>query len=153
MPGSAYDYALNLLSARAYTVRNLRRKLHQKGFEPADAESAVERLVANGLMDDDKFAAEFARQRLVAAGASVRRVEHDLIRRGISAEAAKAATRAVVEEEDLDFAASMERIARKKLVSLGDLDPQVRRRRVFGFLARKGYELDDINRTLVRILP
>ena len=153
MANSPYEYALNLLSARAYTVRNLRRKLTQKGFEPAEAERAVERLLASGLLDDDNFAAEFARQRLVVAGASVRRVEHDLIRRGISPESAKAATRAVVEEEALDFGASIERLARKKLASLGDLEPHIKRRRVFGFLARKGYELDDINRTIVRILP
>ena len=153
MANSPYEYALNLLSARAYTVRNLRRKLTQKGFEPAEAERAVERLLASGLLDDDKFAADFARQRLVVSGASVRRVEHDLIRRGISPESAKAATRAVVEEEALDFGASIERLARKKLASLGDLEPHIKRRRVFGFLARKGYELDDINRTIVRILP
>jgi regulatory protein len=153
MANSPYEYALNLLAARAYTVRNLRRKLNQKGFEPADAEKALERLQASGLLDDGKFAAEFAWQRLVVAGASVRRVEQDLIRRGISPESAKAAARAVVDEEELDFGDSMERLARKKLASLGDLDPHIKRRRVFGFLARRGYELDDINRTLVRILP
>ena len=153
MANNPYEYALNLLAARAYTVRNMRRKLTQKGFEAADVERVLERLQGSGLLDDVKFAAEFARQRLVVAGASVRRVEHDLIRRGISPDSAKAATRAVVEEEDVDFDASMERLARKKLASLGDLEPQIKRRRVFGFLARKGYELDDINRTLVRILP
>lgn len=153
MATTPYEYALNLLAQRAYTVRNLRRKLLQKGIEAAEAERAVERLQANGLLDDQKFAAEFARQRLVVSGASVRRVEQDLIRRGISPDSAKAATRSVVSEEHVDFAGSMERLARKKLASLGDLEPPIKRRRVFGFLARKGYELDDINRTLARILP
>ena len=153
MANTAYEYALNLLAQRAYTVRNLRRKLTQKGFEHAEAEKALERLQANGLLDDHKFAAEFARQRLVVAGASVRRVEQDLIRRGISPESAKAATRAVVDEGELDLGDSMDRLARKKLATLGDLEPQIKRRRLFGFLARKGYELDDIKRTVVRILP
>jgi regulatory protein len=153
MGNTAYEYALNLLAQRAYTVRNLRRKLTQKEFEPAEAEKALERLQANGLLDDHKFATEFARQRLVVAGASVRRVEQDLIRRGISPESAKAATRAVVDEEDLDFGDSLDRLARKKLATLGDLEPQIKRRRLFGFLARRGYELDDIKRTVVRILP
>ena len=153
MPTTAYEYALNLLAARAYTVRNLRRKLAQKGFDPEQAEKAVERLKASGYLDDDKFAAEFAWQRLVVAGASQRRVEHDLMRRGISSETAKSATRAVMAEEAVDLTGSMERLARKKLMSLGDLEPHVKRRRVFGFLARKGYEIDDINRTLDSILP
>ena len=153
MSANPYEYALNLLGQRAYTVRNLRRKLLQKGFEAGEAEQAVERLKASHLLDDDKFAAEFARQRLVVAGASVRRVEQDLIRRGITSESAKAATRAVVDEEELDFGDSVDRLALKKLASLGDLEAHVKRRRLFGFLARKGYELDDINRTLARILP
>jgi regulatory protein len=153
MTNNPYEYALNLLTARAYTVRNLRRKLIQKGFEPEASERALERLVANGYLDDQKFAAEFARQRLVRAGASARRVEHDLMKRGISSESAKAATKAVVAEEEVDFAGSMERLARKKLLSLGDLELHIKRRRVFGFLARKGYELDDIKRTLDHILP
>ena len=153
MAANPYEYALNLLGQRAYTVRNLQRKLLQKGFEAGEAEQAVERLKASHLLDDDKFAAEFARQRLVVAGASVRRVEQDLIRRGITSESAKAATRAVVDEEELDFGDSVDRLALKKLASLGDLEADVKRRRLFGFLARKGYELDDINRTLARILP
>jgi regulatory protein len=153
MTANPYEYALNLLAERAYTVRNLRRKLVQKGFEPLEAERALERLQASRLVDDEKFAAEFARQRLVVAGASVRRVEQDLIRRGIASESARAATRAVVEEEQLDFGDSIDRLALKKLTSLGDLEAHVKRRRLFGFLARKGYELDDINRTLSRILP
>ena len=147
-----FEYALNLLAARAYTVRNLRRKLAQKGFDPSELEKAVERLLASGYLNDDKFAAEFAWQRLVVAGASKRRVEHDLMRRGISSEIAKSATTQIMAEENVDLSTSMERLARKKLLSLGDLDPHVKRRRVFGFLARKGYEIDDINRTLDSIL-
>jgi SOS response regulatory protein OraA/RecX len=75
------------------------------------------------------------------------------MKRGISSESAEAATKAVVAEEEVDFAGSMERLARKKLLSLGDLELHIKRRRVFGFLARKGYELDDIKRTLDHILP
>lgn len=153
MASSAYDYALNLLAQRAYTVRNLTRKLVQKGFEPEERTAAVERLLANGYLDDQKFALEFARQRLVAGGASARRVQQDLIKRGIGADVARSAANAVIEEEVLDFSDSVDRLARKKMASLGDLDPSVKRRRVFGFLARKGYDLDDINRTLARIFP
>jgi regulatory protein len=153
MANEPYEYALNLLAARAYSVRNLRRKLIQKGFEADTVEKTIARLQANKFLDDAKFSSEFARQRLVVGGSSLRRVEQDLIRRGISRETAKKAAGSVVEEEDVDFGASMERLARKKHAALGDLDPHVQRRRLFGFLARKGYELDDINRTLDRIFP
>ena len=153
MATSAYQYALNLLSARGYSVRNLRRKLDQKGFSPEEAGETIDRLQARGYLDDEKFAQEFARQRLVAGGASTRRVEQDLVRRGISAAVARIATASIVEEEGVEFGESIERLARKKAASLGDLDDLTRRRRVFGFLARKGYDLDEINSALSRIFP
>ena len=153
MAGTAYEYALNLLAARAYSVRNLKRKLDQKGFPPEEAAKALERLEASGYLNDQKFAEEFARQRLVVAGASIRRVEQDLVKRGINPAEAKAAASRVAAEEGVEFGESIERLARKKIASMGDLDVRTRRNRVFGFLARKGYDLDDINSALSRIFP
>ena len=50
MPTSAYEYALNLLTARQYTSRNLRRKIVQKGFPPIEADETIDRLTANGIL-------------------------------------------------------------------------------------------------------
>ncbi|MEO8192507.1 MAG: regulatory protein RecX [Gemmatimonadales bacterium] len=151
MARSAHDYALTLLSARAYTRRDLRRKLAQKEFDPADIDAVMERLEASGLLNDERYAAEYARQKLVSGGMSVRRVELDLARKGIARDVARAAAASVVEEEHLDAKASVERAARKKLLSLGDLDHQVKRRRLFAYLARRGFELDDIKQAVDRV--
>jgi len=153
MSKTPYDYALNLLTARAYTSSGLRRKLTQKGFEKSQVDETIDRLTENGLLNDAKYAEEFARQRLVVSGASRRRVEQLLASKGISRDVAQSASQKVVEEEEVDAIAAIEKIARKKLLSLGDLEPMIKRRRVFGLLARKGYELEDINQVLSRILP
>lgn len=152
MAQKTYDYALNLLSARAYTTRNLRRKLVQKEFEADEVDATIERLTASGLLDDRKYAAEFARYRLVVRGSSARRVEQDLARRGIDRETAKAALQGVMEDEPVDALSAIDRLARKKLLSLDGLDPEVKRRRLFGFLARRGYELEDIKRITSHLL-
>lgn len=149
----AYEYALNLLAARAYTVRNLRRKLEQKGFDKIESGDAVDRLMERGYLDDAKYATEFARQRLVSGGASVRRVEQQLAQRGIARDVAKSAAAAAAEEEGIDPVASMEKIAAKKAASMADLEPLVSRRRLFAFLVRKGYDLDDVKRVVSRIFP
>lgn len=151
MAKTSYDYALNLLTARAYTTRDLTRKLTQKGFEKTSIDETIERLTANGLLNDEKFAEEFARQRLMVSGASKRRVEQLLAKKGVSRETAQSASEKVIQEEDVDTIGAIEKIARKKLLSLGDLEPHVKRRRVFGLLARKGYDIDDINQVLSRI--
>ena len=151
MARTAYDYALDLLSARAYTVAGMRRKLAQKDFDPGEANAAVARLVAGRLLDDRSFAAEFARQKVVLGGASIRRVRQQLAQKGIARLDADAASARMLDEEAVDQEAAIERLAEKKLRAMGDLEESVKRRRVFGFLSRKGYELDDIKRVLGRI--
>ena len=145
---TAYNYALNLLAARPYATRALQRKLIQKEYSAADADDAIRRLVANGLLDDAKYAEQYARSKMLATGASRRRLTQDLYRKGIKSEIAASAIDAVVEDEAIDTEAMIEKVARKKLGQLGDLEPLVLRRRLFGFLARRGYDVDEIKRVV-----
>jgi len=147
-----YARALDLLAARPYTVRELRRKLVQKEVPAEEAEAAVQRLLEAGLLDDAKYAAVFARSRLVGAGASARRIRQELGRKGIAAAVADDAVARVIAEEEIDTSEVIERVARRKLVSLGDLEPLVLRRRLFAFLARRGYDLDEIRDVVGRVL-
>ena len=144
-------YALRLLGQRSYTERNLRRKLSSKGFPEAAVDGLITRLLATGILDDQRYAISYARSRLVGGSASPRRVQQLLVRKGVPLSAAAAAISQIVDEENLDTSASLERIARRKAASLGDLDAVVFRRRLYGFLARRGYELDSIRRVIERI--
>ena len=149
---TAYNYALNLLAARPYTTRSLHRKLIQKEYEAADADEAIRRLVANGLLDDAKYAEQYARSKMTMTGASKRRLQQDLFRKGIKPEIANEAIDAVIEQENIDTVAVVERVAKKKLVQMGDLEPLVLRRRLFSFLARRGYDLDEIKSVVSRLV-
>ena len=145
---TAYNYALNLLSARPYAIKALHRKLIQKEYSAADADDAIRRLVDAGLLDDAKFAEQYARSKILSTGASKRRLQQDLYRKGIKPDVATNAITQVIDDEEIDIAAVVERVARKKLAQLGDLEPLVLRRRLFGFLARRGYDVDEIKRVV-----
>ena len=145
---TAYNYALNLLSARPYSTQALHRKLIQKEYSAADADDAVRRLVDAGLLDDAKYAQQYARSKIVSSGTSKRRLQQDLYRKGIKGDVATAAIAQVIDDEEIDTAAVVERVARKKLAQLGDLEPLVLRRRLFAFLARRGYDVDEIKRVV-----
>jgi regulatory protein len=149
---SAYEHALNLLTARQYTARNLRRKLVQKGFAPAEADSAIERLIANGILDDARYAAAFARGKLLGPGASKRRIKQQLYQRGIQGDVADAAIDAVIEDESVDLEAVVEKDARKKLASLAGLEPPIIKRRLYSHLARRGYNIDEIIAVMKKVL-
>jgi regulatory protein len=148
---TAYNYALNLLAARPYSTQSLRRKLVQKEYSADEATSAIDRLTENGLLNDERYAEQYARSKILSTGASKRRLEQELYRKGIKGEAATSAIAHVIEEEEIDPAAMIERVARKKLAQLGDLEPLVIRRRLFAFLARRGYELEDIKSVVARL--
>ena len=145
---TAYNYALNLLSARPYAIKALHRKLLQKEYSAADADDAIRRLVDNGLLNDEKYAEQYARSKILSTGASKRRLTQDLYRKGIKGDVATSAIANVIADEEIDTAAIIEQVARKKLAQLGDLEPLVLRRRLFGFLARRGYDLDEIKRVV-----
>ena len=151
MAQTPYNRALDLLSARPYTVRQLRRKLIQREVPSEEADAVVERLLGAGLLDDTRYALAFARSKLLNQGASARRIGQDLARKGVSADISKQAIAEVLVDEEVDTRAVIERVARKKLASMGDLDAVVIRRRLFAFLARRGYELDEIRDVVAAI--
>ncbi len=150
-PPSAYNYALNLLSARPYSTSALYRKLIQRKYSAADADDAIRRLVDNGLLNDAKYAEQYARSKIMSTGSSKRRLQQDLYRKGIKGDVATTAIANVLEQEEIDPAAVVERVAKKKLAQLGDLEPLVLRRRLFAFLARRGYDVDEIKAVVERV--
>ncbi len=150
-PPSAYNYALNMLSARPYATSALYRKLIQKKYSAADADDAIRRLVDNGLLNDAKYAEQYARSKILSTGASKRRLQQDLYRKGIKGDVATNAIAAVIESEEIDTDAVVERVAKKKLALMGDLEPLVLRRRLFAFLARRGYDVDEIKAVVERV--
>lgn len=143
-----YDRALNLLAVRARSASELARVLVRKGEEKPHVEWAVTRLVEQGLLDDAAFARAFTRAKVVGGKQSRRRVQQELARKGVSRALTDDAIDTVLEEEAVDQRAIVEEAARKKLRSLAGLDPVVQRRRLYGFLARRGYEVDDIRSVL-----
>jgi regulatory protein len=140
----SYDRALNMLAFRARSSRELARSLVKKGEERSHVEWAIARLQEQGLLDDAAFARAFTRSKVVGGKQSRRRVEQDLARKGVPRTVAGEAIENVFQEEAIDQRAIVEEAARKKLRSLSGLDPAVQRRRLYAFLARRGYDLDDI---------
>jgi len=139
-----YDRALNMLAFRGRASKELARSLVQKGEPKELVDRAIERLTEQGLLDDAAFAESFTRAKVIGAQQSRRRVQQDLARKGVAREVTDAAIATVFDEEQVDPREIVERAARKKLASLRKLEPVVRRRRLYAFLARRGYDSDDI---------
>lgn len=149
---STYDRALDMLESRARAVDELRRLLIKKGEPLAEVDDAIVRLQRAGVLDDANFARQLTRSKAMGAGLSRRRIAQELTRRGVTRDISTEAIDEVFAEEGIDENASIERVARKKLRTLTRLDAATQRRRMFGFLARRGYDSDDIQRVLRLLL-
>jgi regulatory protein len=147
----SYDRALNMLAFRARSSTELARSLVRKGEEKAHVDWAIARLQEQGLVDDAAFARAFTRSRVVGGKQSRRRVEQELARKGVSRSVAGDAIDDVFEDEAVDQKAIVEEAARKKARSLMGLEPAVQRRRLYAFLARRGYDLDDIRAAIASV--
>jgi regulatory protein len=143
-----YDRALNMLAFRARSSRELARVLVRKGEEKLYVDRAIERLTEQGFLDDVAFAQSFARAKVVGASQSRRRVQLELAKKGVARDVSDAAIEVVFDEEGVDAQAIVEAAARKKLRSLAKLDPAVRKRRLYGFLARRGYDGEHIRHAM-----
>jgi regulatory protein len=143
-----FDRAVAMLAARPRAARDLERTLVRKG-EPAEhVAAAVERLIALGILDDAQFARQFIRTRIAGAGLSRRRLQSELWRRGVARDVIDAALAEVMEEDEVDEDAQIAQVAAKKLRTLRSADPATVRRRLYAFLARRGYESSAIRRVI-----
>jgi regulatory protein len=149
---ATFDRAVAMLALRPHASLELRRKLTRKGESPDRAQAAVDRLLALGALDDAEYARQLARAKVTEKGLSRRRLEQEMYRRGVPREVGDAAIAEVLADETVDASGTLEAIARKKLRTLASLDAPARRRRLYGFLARRGYEPDQVREVMERVL-
>jgi regulatory protein len=149
---ATYDRAVGLLAVQGRSARDLARRLKQRGEPDAHIASAIARLTEAGLLDDASYARQVARSRVSGRGDSRRRVSQVLQQKGVSRDVVDEAVAEVFADESVDEEGLAESAARKKLRSLGGEDLPTRRRRLYGYLARRGHDSDVIRRVMARVL-
>ena len=133
----AYASALLLLSYRPRAEGELRQRLRRKGLPEAAVDDAIARLRRTGLVDDEQFSRTWVENR--GSGASARGMSllaAELRAKGIDSETITEAL-AGTDESELALAAARPRAARLAGLEYGDF-----RRRLAGFLQRRGFGYD-----------
>lgn len=137
----AREKALEILSRRPMSRKELKTKLLQKGEDEAVAEYCVQWLSDNRLIDDESYAAAVARH-YAAKGYGAGRVRAELSRRGIDRELWDDALEQMPENES-----KLDRFIAARLKDPEDRD-QVRK--ISAALYRRGYSWEDIRSALNR---
>ena len=138
--------AARLLDVRPRSVGELRQRLRQKRIKQATADRLVNELESQGKLDDESFAKVYAAS---AANKPVgaRLIEARLRQKQVAPELARRASRAALAGRDpIEDATAL---ARKKLRTLpAKLDAPARARRLFGALARRGFDPETCRRAV-----
>lgn len=96
----AYDRALKLLSMREHTEKELRKKLSDKGYQKAEIDDAVGRLIAEGSLSEKRFAEAYIRSRLRKSPEGKEMLRLRLREKGTPADIAAEALNEAWENED-----------------------------------------------------
>jgi len=143
----AHRAALRALARRAHARFDLRRRLLQKQHPPAAVDGALTRLDTQGLLDDARFARDYAGAKAVRGRGPVRLIR-DLLSQGVERRMAEEAVRTALAEEGVDPDAAVRAVAEKRAKQLSGLPPAVRRRRLAAFLARRGFQGPEVRAVL-----
>jgi len=139
---NAKNHALRLIELKPRSVQEIRDRLAKKGVEKAEIEAITAELEAIGLLDDVKFARDWIENRQHFRPMGVIRLRQELFAKGIDREIVEAVLsqyRSQVDEKSEAMA-----LARKKLRTLQGLKPEAARRRLAGFLARRGFSTEAV---------
>lgn len=144
-----YLYALRLLTARDYTSVRILAKLIAWCDDREVADAVLQRVQAEGLVNDRRYAERFAGSALQSGRYVGSRLRMELRRRGITAELVDVAMSAAGEEfdEEAELSSLVER--RYPDFVYAETDDRIRRR-VFSFLQRRGYSPGLIMKVLRR---
>jgi regulatory protein len=82
---AARRIALELLARREHSVLELRQKLLWRAFPPADIDAVLERLLAENLLDETRYAESYAHSR-ADKGYGPLRIDRELRERGLADE-------------------------------------------------------------------
>src|ERR1051325_5131925 len=135
---AAYRAALRAQTRRPHARGDLRRRLTKKQPPAAAVDAALERLAAQDLLDDRRYAEHFVATR-AAQGRGAVRLLQDLRHQGVDPRIAQDAVTAAVAAEGIDEASVLRRVAERRARQLGELPATAKRRRLLAYLARRGF--------------
>lgn len=150
----AREAALRLLSYRARSRQEARRRLYQKGFPAEVVEPCVARLTEEGLLDDASFARTYVKETLRLRPRGRFGMVRKLQGKGVARELAERVVEEVMGEEEVTEAAlareaaetwlgRQRRSERRALIAPRPDDARQKlRRRLYGYLGRRGFSAE-----------
>ena len=150
----AHQVAVNFISYRPRSSREVNEKLTRKGFAPEIAAAVVDRLRELMLLNDLEFARMFVRDKLKGKPMGRALLRRKLLEKGLSFQAAERVIKEYVTDENEQEAATA--VATRKLKAshsrFSKLETKVRQKRIADYLLNRGFSSEVAYRTAKNII-
>ena len=134
MSDEPLSLALSALDRKERTVAELGSWLRARGVESDEVEVVVDRLVSSGVLDDARYARQYAEDKRQLKQWGSERIRAALLDRGVAAEDVEEALAELGPEQELELA---EQLLRERGAELASA---LERQRALGMLVRRGYD-------------
>ena len=145
----AKGYALELLSDQTYSKNQMIRQLGQKGFSPEAIDMTLEDLEQLGHIKDEQFAKKWVDRRQRSRPKGKRMLEQELANQNIDKATVDRVISGIDDAEEANIALGL---AQKQVKRYQSLPSQVAKRRLHGFLLRRGFSYETIQAVIERVL-
>lgn len=146
----AKNYVYFLLSRSAKTNKEIINKLKRKKYEENVIKEVVKEIEDLGLINDEKYALDFASDRLNFKKSGSILIRKQLLQKGIDEKIIDDALKKVFNNVD-EFKVSLE-LGRKRIKLYKKIDRNIIARRLQGFLLRRGYSFDIVLKVIKNLL-
>ena len=145
----AKNYALELLSNKSYSKSQMTYQLGQKGFGTEAIDITLEDLEQLGHIKDENFAKKWVERRQRSKPKGKKVLEHELTNQSIDKTTVDRVLAGIHDGEEVNIALQL---AQKQVKRYQSLAPEVAKRRLYGFLLRRGFDYETIQSVIERVL-
>ncbi|UOE94979.1 recombination regulator RecX [Alkalihalobacillus sp. LMS39] len=146
----AYNMAIQYLSYRLRTVKELTGYLHKKEYEADIITNVVERIKQHGYVNDLEFAEMFVRTRMSTSDKGPIVIRQELLQKGVAEEWIE---QSLQQYSFLDQVEKVLTIIRKKEKQTSKESKQQQKQKIFTYIIAKGFSRDSIETAWKQLEP
>jgi regulatory protein len=140
------EYCIRLLGRRDHARNELRDKARKKGYPSEIIENVLNELDEKGYINDTSFALKYAHDKFVFNKWGSNKIRSELFRKGISERDINASLDRIDESDQLE---AVKELVQKNKRKFQRAEPIKRKKKIFDFLLRKGYD----SNTILKLMP
>ena len=144
------EYLLSLLSRRDHSSFELKLRGLKKGYDKTHLETCISNLEEKGYINNSAFAKKYAHDKFEFNKWGPEKIKVELLKKRVDIDSINYALKSIKKETKIS-AALLQLVLKKRTRILRE-PPEKRKKKLFDFLIRKGYDYSDISKEIDRLL-